>query len=344
MTPGTRRFGLFLPLCLICGFLALTGLGLPAAAQDIQVTSADPNTAPQATVNLNVLVKGKGFKKGAVAKWLVTGTADPGGVTVNSTTFVNSTELVANIDVAEAAVISLYDIQVRNADGRIGKGTELFRVVAKGGGPACESLTLLTNLAPAEQLNPDPVTEKRFRGAFGQRVSVGQVDLNGDGNFDALVVAVGSLEGFGGGREVEVFLLNPTTGQVLLTHPHITLTPDPPDEFLEGPIVGDIDRNGVPDIVAGNQNSAHVYVFFGSVATGLLSYQERTRFQPPVLPQAAKAVGDLTGDGFGDVIMGDRSADVGNVRRAGKVFVFEFDTVSRTFSFFREITSVVSHE
>ena len=33
------------------------------------------------------------IKNGAKAKWTVTGTTDPGGVTVNSTTFVSSTEV-----------------------------------------------------------------------------------------------------------------------------------------------------------------------------------------------------------------------------------------------------------
>lgn len=103
-------------------------------AQSVQVLSADPPSASQGTVNLNVLIKGKGFKRGAIAKFLVTRTTDTGGVRVNSTRFVSSTDLVANIDVADAAILSLYDIQVMNTDGRGGKGTELFSVTAKGNG------------------------------------------------------------------------------------------------------------------------------------------------------------------------------------------------------------------
>jgi hypothetical protein len=64
----------------------------------------------------------------------VAGTSDPGGVTVNSTTFVSSTELTANITVSDTAVISTFDIQVLNSDGRGGKGTELFAVTSKGQG------------------------------------------------------------------------------------------------------------------------------------------------------------------------------------------------------------------
>lgn len=103
-----------------------------AQGGQVQVTAADPPSAAQGTVNLNVKVNGKGFKKGATAKWFVTGTTDTGGVTVNSTTFVSSGELTANITVSDTAAIANFDIAVANPDGRGGKGTELFRVTEKG--------------------------------------------------------------------------------------------------------------------------------------------------------------------------------------------------------------------
>jgi uncharacterized delta-60 repeat protein len=115
-------------------FLNLTGVISDAQAQQIQVTAADPTSAAQGTVNLNVKVTGKGFKNGAKAKWFITGTTDPGGVSVNSTAFVSSSELTANITVTDTAIIANFDIQVLNSDGRGGKGTELFAVTAKGGG------------------------------------------------------------------------------------------------------------------------------------------------------------------------------------------------------------------
>jgi hypothetical protein len=84
----------------------------------IQVTSANPNAAPQGSTNLNVTVTGNGFKRGARAQWFVTGTTNPGGVTVNSTAFNNSSQLTANITVASGAAISGFDIVVTNTDGR----------------------------------------------------------------------------------------------------------------------------------------------------------------------------------------------------------------------------------
>ena len=124
-TPST----ILMSLC----FLAITlGGGLSVAmGQQVQVTAANPPSAEQGTINLDVKVTGKGFKNGAKAKWFVTGTTNPGGVTVNSTTFVSSTELTANITVSDTATLANFDIQVLNSDGRGGKGTELFAVLAK---------------------------------------------------------------------------------------------------------------------------------------------------------------------------------------------------------------------
>jgi hypothetical protein len=120
-------------ILLALGFLVLNLSGSISAVQaQVQVTAADPASASQGTVNLDVKVTGKGFKKGAAAKFFVTGTTDSGGVQVNSTTFANSGELTANIDVADTAVIANFDIAVTNPDGRGGKGTELFVVTAKG--------------------------------------------------------------------------------------------------------------------------------------------------------------------------------------------------------------------
>ena len=132
-----------------------------AQAQQVQVTAADPPVAAQATLNLTVKVTGRGFKNGARAKFLVTGTADPGGVQVNSTTFVSSTELRANIDVDETAIIANFDIEVLNSDGRGGKGTELFRVVENGSSGGCTNLALspssTTEYVPLNSASSFPV-------------------------------------------------------------------------------------------------------------------------------------------------------------------------------------------
>jgi uncharacterized delta-60 repeat protein len=119
----------------------------PALLAQIQVTSTTPNNGQQGTVNLSVTVNGKGFKNGAQAKWFVTGTTNPGGITVNSTAFVNSTTLTTNITIADTAVIANFDVQVQNADGRTGKGSELFAVLANSKKTTCTAPTPL-NIIP----------------------------------------------------------------------------------------------------------------------------------------------------------------------------------------------------
>jgi hypothetical protein len=77
---------------------------------------------------LNVTIGGNGFNKGAKAKWYVSGTTNSGGVVVNSTTFVSSTEVVANITIPETATVSGYDVLVSNTSGRTGVGSDLFTI------------------------------------------------------------------------------------------------------------------------------------------------------------------------------------------------------------------------
>jgi hypothetical protein len=116
-----------------------------SAPAQISVTSAMPNSTTQGTINLDVTVGGKGFKAGAKAQWFISGTTNPGGVTVNSTAFVNSNTLTANITVSGTAYVGGFDIVVKNTDGRTGKGTELFAVQSKG---TCTDTPLQLIVAP----------------------------------------------------------------------------------------------------------------------------------------------------------------------------------------------------
>jgi len=123
---------------IVVGVVIAVALGLPwggsvrdASAQSIQVISATPPSAEQGTLSLPVTIKGNGFRKGAKAKFYKGGTTDPAGISVSSTRFIDFTQLVATIDVADTAAVAGFDIVVQNADGRTGKGTELFKVTEK---------------------------------------------------------------------------------------------------------------------------------------------------------------------------------------------------------------------
>jgi hypothetical protein len=103
----------------------------PQALAQVRVDSADPAVTEQGTVNLNVTIKGRGFKTGASSKFLVTGSnEDTGGVLVNSTTVVDSTTLISNISVSDGAKVGSFDIAVTSG-GRTGKGIEKFAVTEK---------------------------------------------------------------------------------------------------------------------------------------------------------------------------------------------------------------------
>src|SRR6266705_227715 len=118
---------------------AVNFLSAVSAIAQIQVNSSSPSAAPQGTVNLNITVNGSGFKRGAKAQWFVTGTTNPGGVTVNSTTFNGSSTLTANITIASNATLSGFDVVVTNTDGRTGKGTDLFAVTQQGTPIGCST-------------------------------------------------------------------------------------------------------------------------------------------------------------------------------------------------------------
>jgi len=124
------------------GLLTITTF-LAAAAPPVQVTAADPSSAPQGTISLDVAVSGSGFDSSAAVKFFVTGTTNPGGVTVKKVTVKGSKQLIATIDVADSAVVDKFDIEVTLSGGRKGKGTSLFSVQSKETGkPAPEPLPL----------------------------------------------------------------------------------------------------------------------------------------------------------------------------------------------------------
>ena len=115
--------------------LTLALIKLAHAAPPVTVTAAVPSSAEQGTLALDVAVTGSGFDSTAAVNFLVTGTTNPGGVTVKKVTFNSSKKLTATIDVADNANVSKFDIEVVLSQGRKGKGTTLFSV-AKKAGPA----------------------------------------------------------------------------------------------------------------------------------------------------------------------------------------------------------------
>jgi probable HAF family extracellular repeat protein len=108
------------------------------------VKSTSPDTATVDST-LSVHVFGSGFDAGSRAQWALQGVPSSKIVT-NSTQFVSSTELIANISIAPDATLASYDVMVTTSSGKGGIGTELFVITAKTtdlgtlGGPTSEAL------------------------------------------------------------------------------------------------------------------------------------------------------------------------------------------------------------
>ena len=83
--------------------LAFIPIGIAQA--QVKVTAATPASTYQGTVSLDVVVNGSGFDNTSNAQFVVTGTTNPGGITVKKTVFHNAKEIVATIDVADTAVV-----------------------------------------------------------------------------------------------------------------------------------------------------------------------------------------------------------------------------------------------
>lgn len=100
---------------------ARTGSGTPT------VSSTDPSYGQQGTVALDVRILGAGFDPSARASWQKNGQPYE-KIVVNRTSYVSSTEVVANITIASDAAVDTYDVVVALAGGKPGMGTEMFTV------------------------------------------------------------------------------------------------------------------------------------------------------------------------------------------------------------------------
>ena len=97
---------------------------------DIAVASVDPTGAPQDTT-LDIKVSGTNFDRTSSVSLAIDGVPS-GKVKTNSTRYVNSGQLVANITIGSDADVALYDVMVLSVGRKPGIGTEIFAVRQTG--------------------------------------------------------------------------------------------------------------------------------------------------------------------------------------------------------------------
>ncbi len=311
-------------LALLTFLLALGAF--PSAAQ-VQVTSTSPDAAPQGTTNLNVTISGSGFKKGAKAQWFVTGTTNPGGVTVNSTTFNGSSSLTANITIASGATLSGFDVLVINTDGRTGKGTDAFTVTQQSTPVGCYTTgtptgaTLQATLNPVQPDGAALVYDLYGPQRLGNATRLRPLNLN---SHVVLAAFVTSGSGSGSIAGTYVFFLDPGTGLPLANNPANGTAWRNPMLLLKGyrnnqAAAGDVNGDGVPDFVQAGTLSTP-YLFVGSMDSNYNPSWNAIPISPPA--STSVALGDVDGIGADEIVFGGGSATNGH-KGIGGEFIYK---------------------
>jgi hypothetical protein len=115
---------------------SVPSLAKGGGATTVSVSAVKPDSATQDTT-LDVVITGSGFTSDMDATWQLGGISDPTTVRTNSTTFVSSRQLVANITISATATPALYDVAVTpRGGGKGGVGTEVFVIKVKPNEPA----------------------------------------------------------------------------------------------------------------------------------------------------------------------------------------------------------------
>jgi hypothetical protein len=132
---------------------ALRVSGARSASTDMTVASVSPDSATQDTT-LDVVINGSGFVSGTVATWALQGVADPSQVRTNSTRYITSKKLIANITISTSATVGKWDVIVA-ASSKGGIGTEMFTIKLHGNVDTSPKANLVweenVNVAPPGQ-------------------------------------------------------------------------------------------------------------------------------------------------------------------------------------------------
>jgi hypothetical protein len=295
--------------------LALTAL--TAAAQNVSVTSAEPSTGEQETNGLQVRVRGRGFAQNPHVEFLLDDNST-GGIVVTGAQYVSSTEILATIDIAQGATLALFDIRV-TTNGRTGRGSDLFQVVQKGAGAGCLLQPLPSNVSLVGELNSVIGGVPAYQKNLGVSMQARAVTIGGTPT--VMVAARAS-------SQIVVFFLSESAGSVVAgINPTRLLSAS----GMASPMrlaIGDVDADGLPDIVAASREDEKAVVFRGRLQSGLVDFHPAIAIPVPSPVKffgRGVAVGDLDPSSPGDEIaVAQDEFQVGKSKSPGKVHLYRY--------------------
>jgi hypothetical protein len=299
-------------------FSVMLAIAAPAAAQPVAVSSAEPSVGEQESVGLQVRVKGKGFANGARAEFLLDDNSN-GGITVRSTAFVSSTELLATVDIAAGASLSLFDIRVANLNGRTGRGSDLFQVVEKGrAGGACLPSPLPAGVVELLRLSPAAAvgTTKNLGTALVTRSAT----VNG---VETVAVLVAN------GAKVEIYFLTEGPGglQVDSVQAHQSVTLSTASEWIRSIAVGDVNGDGTFDFAAGDLTRAALFLGTRAAPGGPITFAAGIPLDNGHFSYnyaLGLAMGDLDGVPGDEIALTQTPAKSGKKVSPGAISVFKY--------------------
>jgi hypothetical protein len=160
------------------------------------------------------------------------------------------------------------------------------------GNYTAQTVSVLLN----DSAHPGNLLPKVDYPAGGSMFDLAVGDLNGDGNPD---VVLGSL--FSG---VTILLGNTANPGQLLTPHSYPATATPAGGRSLGVAIGDIDGDGIPDVVSGNYGPSFDLLLGNGDGTLKAAMSYATGPTPDTFEAESMAVGDVDGDGLMDVVVG----------------------------------------
>lgn len=172
--------------------------------------------------------------------------------------------------------------------------------------------------------NPAPNPALVFNGQsandnFGTSVAGGG-DVNGDGYDDVVVGAWKNDAANSDAGRAYVYFGGPTMDAVA----DVILTGEPVPSGLFGvssSIAGDVNGDGFDDVIVGAPGAGRAYVYFGGVAMNSVADLVLSGGTTTTYGWSVSGAGDVNGDGFADVLVGDHSNGAGGIN-AGRAFLF----------------------